>query len=786
MAVAVFLAAGLSPVEAASSSPKGERSMGKETTLSPYFFVQSDDPRVDRLPLKSSRADIRISGVIADVAVTQVYRNEGQKTLEAIYVFPGSTRAAVHAMRMTVGERVIDAEIMERQKARETYEQARHAGQTASLLEQQRPNVFQMNVANILPGDEIRVELKYMELIQPEETVYEFVYPTVVGPRYTNAPAAGATDTQKWVENPYLHEGQPAPYQFGLSLSLRTGIAIADVSSPSHEVHVRYAGKDEARIELGDDPQAGTKDFVLRYRLAGGQIQTGALLHAGKGENFFLVMMEPPARVTPEIVLPREYVFIVDVSGSMNGFPIQVGKALAEEIITRLRPADRMNVLLFSGGSAVLSEGQSLPASEENKQRAIAWIKSQRGSGGTELLPALERAFKLGRAEGMSRVVVVITDGYVSVEPEAFDLIRQKLGEANLFAFGIGSAVNRHLIEGMARVGNGEPVVILNEPQARKEAERFRKYIQSPILTDIRMEFRGMQVRDMEPIAVPDLFSLRPLVIFGKYEGEAGGEVVIRGKTASGPFEQVIPISQGMASAENGALRLLWARHRIMRLSDLNHLRPDDRRVKEVTELGLRHGLMTQYTSFVAVDRIKRADGSFETVKQPLPLPEGVSDLAVGGRGEAARLKAPASAPFLSLSKLPEAVSPAKPPTGMPARDERAQDKEEVGLKHGFSIKVEEARGELVAAVLEKALQSELTRLAPCCSNESVQLPAQRQEIVLRLRIGADGLVNEVEAVTSTSSEATLAECLKKALLSAKLPSVGSGEAIVKIVCNVT
>jgi len=273
MLLAVTLGPAFTPrAEGQGRGPVPEQ--GEDKTLAPYFFVQSDDPETDRLPLKGTRADVKIAGVIADVTVTQVYKNEGKKTLEAVYIFPGSTRAAVHAMRMTIGERVIEAEIMKRQEARKTYEEAKQDGRTASLLEQQRPNVFQMNVANILPGDQIQVVLRYTELIEPEETVYEFVYPTVVGPRYSKAPAAGAPVTERWVENPYLHSGQAAPYRFGLTVDIDTGIPMAQLTSPSHEIAVEYAGKSRAHVVVKDDGTAGAKDFVLRYRLAGGQIQT--------------------------------------------------------------------------------------------------------------------------------------------------------------------------------------------------------------------------------------------------------------------------------------------------------------------------------------------------------------------------------------------------------------------------------------------------------------------------------------------------------------------------------
>ena len=186
----------------------------EDRTLSPYFFVKSDNPQVDQLPLKSTSARVHIAGVIADVLVTQVYKNEGREPLEAVYVFPASTRAAVYGMKMTIGKRVIEARIKKRDEARREYEQARDQGKTASLLEQQRPNVFQMNVANILPGDEIKVELKYTELLVPTDRVYEFVYPTVVGPRYSNQPEATASASEHWVKNPY----PPSGGETGLSL----------------------------------------------------------------------------------------------------------------------------------------------------------------------------------------------------------------------------------------------------------------------------------------------------------------------------------------------------------------------------------------------------------------------------------------------------------------------------------------------------------------------------------------------------------------------------------------
>jgi Ca-activated chloride channel homolog len=771
----------------------GEKSEGygkpgaPDKTLAPYFVVLSDDPKIDALPLKSTRADVKIAGVVAEVKITQVYRNTGQKTLEAIYVFPGSTRAAVHAMRMTIGDRVVDAQIMERQKARETYETAKKEGKTTSLLEQQRPNVFQMNLANILPGDEIKVELKYMELLVPEDHIYEFVYPTVVGPRYTTKTAAGAVDTDKWVQNPYLHEGQAPPYTFGLDVELTSGVPIASVTSPSHEVAINYSGKTAARINLKDEKTGGNKDFVLRYTLAGGKIETGLLLYPGQEENFFMLMMEPPARVKPEAVLPREYIFIVDISGSMHGFPLDTAKALMKNVITDLKPQDFLNVLLFASGSSVLSGTGSLPASEPNKEKALNFIQTQPGGGGTNIVPALTQALALPRTQGVSRIVTVVTDGYVDVEPQVFQLIRDNLGVANLFAFGIGTSVNRHLIEGMARAGQGETFVVLNPGEAAKQAARFRQYIANPVLTDIKVVYEGLSVSDVEPQAVPDLFAMRPLTILGKYRGSPTGAIVVKGKTAAGPFEQRLDLKEAKAGNENAALRLLWARQRIMHLVDFSRFDPKNQDlVKEVTSLGLKYSLLTPYTSFVAVDQVKRTDGQMVTVKQPLPLPEGVSDLAVGG-GHAKMAMMPSMMP-----------SPARPDTAYEGRGfmTGGAAKPKTGPHGGgpvtaapvvsVTIKDIKVKGGLTPDAVQKALEDELAKLTQCgqdAAQAGLKLPA---DLTLTFAIGRDGKIVGTPKLVTKGTPKGLQDCLAAALKGIQFPPPQKAAAPVTVTLSLT
>jgi Ca-activated chloride channel family protein len=615
-------------VPGAGSAEDGTEAADK--TLAPYFFVDGD-PGLDSLPLKSTDVDVDIAGVIADVKVTQRYKNEGTRPIEARYVFPGSTSAAVYGMQMRVGDRLIVAKIREKQQARAEYETAKQEGKTASLLEQHRPNVFQTSVANILPGDDITVELRYTELLAPTEGRYQFVYPTVVGPRYNGS--AGSGRAERWIATPYLRASEDSRSAFDLKVTLSSAIPLKEVQSASHKLDVRYESATRAVIGLASTGKsADNRDFILDYRLSGDRVESGVMLYQGRDENFFLAMLEPPLAPRPELIPPREYVFIVDVSGSMHGFPLDTAKTLLEDLIGRLRPTDSFNVMLFAGSNSVLAP-RSLPATQENIRRAVKVINDQQGGGSTELLPALRRALALPFDENRARTMVVVTDGYVTIEKEAFELVREHLADANLFAFGIGSSVNRHLMEGLARAGKGEPFVVTDRRSAEEQAERFRRYIEAPVLTHIELTVEGLDVYDVEPSSVPDVFAARPVVVFGKYRGQPkGGRLRIEGVAGAGPYSQSLDLSAVQPSEDHAALRYLWARSRIQTLDDFSKLDRTDPRVKEVAELGLKYSLLTQYTSFVAVDQVVRNSKPQDQapVNQPSPMPEGVSNLAVG------------------------------------------------------------------------------------------------------------------------------------------------------------
>lgn len=781
-------AAGLS---AARAKPVASEGGEANRTLSPYFFVRSDDPATDRLPLKSTAVKADVSGVIADVKVTQVYRNEGKHPLEAVYVFPGSTRAAVYGMKMAIGSRTIVAKIREREKARQEYEQAKQQGKSASLLEQQRPNVFQMNVANIMPGDEIRVELSYTELLTPVEGVYEFDYPTVVGPRYSNRSAEESSSRENWVKSPYLQQGEEPPYTFDMNVTLASGIPLKEITSPSHIVDISYQDASRASVRLSPaEKKGGNRDFTLKYRLAGGAIESGLLVSQGEKENFFLLMMEPPKRVKVSQIPPREYIFIVDVSGSMHGFPLDVSKKLLNDLIGHLRPTDRFNVLLFAGGSALMAP-ESLPATRDNVAAALEMIDRQQGGGGTELLPAMKRALSIPKPEGFSRTVVIATDGYVSVEAETFDLIRKKLCDANMFAFGIGTGVNRFLIEGMARAGLGEAFVVTKQEEAQEAADRFRSYIQSPVLTGIKVAFNGFDAYDVEPPAVPDLLAERPLIIFGKWHGPLQGTITVKGISGDGKYERGVDVAAVQPLTGNSALALLWARQRIAVLGDYEKLQHDDERVKTITSLGLTYSLLTEYTSFVAIDsEVRNKGGESTTVQQPLPLPQGVSDLAVGAAKCApAYAAAPASPADMayrgSFGGTHRAKTAHKAKAETRAMEERTPWQYSAEPKSAsvavnvdkISWKGAPPKGKLLTDA--ESWKPYLREITACYNTFLQKHPGTKGKLILRLVIGKNGDVSSVSLVSSSLNQPVLEAGIMELVKKWTLPvSTGNGSVV--------
>lgn len=613
-----------------------------EERLAPYFFIEGSDPKTDHFPLKETNVSTTINGVIAETFVTQTYANEGANPVNARYLFPASDSVSIHGMKMQIADQVITAKIQEREEAKKTFETAKSEGKSASLLEQQRPNVFSMDVANIMPGDRVDIELHYTELISSTDGTYEFMFPTVVGPRYAGSQnqalePGGKTKEEsladQWVSSPYLEEGKTPPGKYNITVNLSTGVPITDLSCKSHDVQVEKDGEDKAKITLSNPEEyAGNRDFILDYRLTGQEVNCGLMLDSNQEENYFLLMVQPPERYTPDQLPPREYIFILDVSGSMYGYPLDTAKTLIRDLVSGLKESDRFNVLLFSNASVQMSP-QSVPATKENIQKAVELIEEESGGGGTELAPAIKNALAIPSDKNFARSIITITDGYISGEKEIFEIIGKNISSADFFSFGIGDSVNRYLIDGIAKAGEGEAFVVTDPKEAADTASRFRTYVQAPLLTDIKISYDGFDAYEIEPPTIPTLFAKRPIVVFGKWRGEQTGIIRITGKAGKKDYTKEIDVSQIRSAENNPAIPYLWARKKLERLTDYGTGGTDSALTKKmVTSIGLKYSMMTPYTSFVAVsETVRNPQGNSTDVAQPSALPLHVSSLSVGG-----------------------------------------------------------------------------------------------------------------------------------------------------------
>lgn len=563
---------------------------------SPYLKVLNKDAKIDRMPLLLTTVDAHISGLIVEVKVKQIYKNNGDIPLEAQYVFPGSRQAAVHEVTMKIGDRRLSAEIQEKKQARVTYQKAKSEGKTTTLLEQTDPGLFTMMVANILPDDEIEVELIYTEKLIPENGKYIFTYPAIGIPSV--------------LSNKKVHSRvkNDAAMGFDMVIKLDSPIAIDDIRSINHKTEIDYMSDYQAQVFLDLDETLNFKeDFIIEYSLLGQQINSGVLAYddVDNDEGYFLMMMEPPKNIDQQDVVLKEYIFVMDSSGSMEGSPLIMAQEVAKTLLSELKPDELFNVVLFAGGSELMSE-YSMSPTPENIQNAIDMIDVSSAGGSTNLLNAIEKVQKIPLTDGYSRSLLVLTDGVITFTNETFDLIQQNNHKQNVFAIGVSKynndipAVNR-----IAQAGNGQEFIVTSEEQLEEVQSGFLNYIRFPLLTDIEVDVLGFQTVDLQPSALPDLFSQRPLFLVGKYDLSNKGSIEIRAKGGQNKYGQIFDLSRTQQNSKNKAIKYLWAKEKVMALGDgyLSKNRESDQaKIKEITNLGLSHHLLTDYTSFVAVD----------------------------------------------------------------------------------------------------------------------------------------------------------------------------------------
>jgi Ca-activated chloride channel family protein len=594
-------------------------------------IIQKDGKAGNLCPLEKTSVVADVSGFGARVSVTQTFINPTKEPIEAVYTFPLPNDAAVDRMQMQIGTRLIEAEIKRREEARRIYDAAKNAGQAAALLDQERPNVFTQSVANILPGAKVQIKISYVQILKFEEGQFEFTFPMVVGPRFTlNAPDPGK------IAPPIVPKGTRSGAGIEMTINLDAGAPIQGFNSVLHKINVNRRGEEAAQIKLARADEIPNKDFILRYRTATDTVQSAFLTHMGDKGGFFTLILMPPKAPKETQIAAREVVFVMDQSGSQSGFPIAKSKELTLKLIKTLRPGDTFNVMGFNTQVKMLWK-TARPNTAQNLAEAENFIKGMEANGGTYIREGVVAALQGQNDPDRLRLVVFNTDGYVGDEALILDTIQKQRNQARMFTFGIGNSVNRYLIDQMAFEGKGDVEYVTLAEEADGAVDRFIARTRSPILTDVSASFSGVSVQDALPAAIPDVFSEKPVIITGRYMTPGNGTLTLSGKLGGQPWTKKIQL-EFPANANAPALESLWARQRVDELTRRNFLAmayPEASKVtnEDIIEVALEFGIMTQFTSFVAVEKkVINIGGKQRTVAVPVEMADGVSYEGIFGK----------------------------------------------------------------------------------------------------------------------------------------------------------
>jgi Ca-activated chloride channel family protein len=598
---------------------------GAQTPTQGSLFASGKSGSLGECPLKNTSVRADISGFLARVTVTQEFENSFSEPIEAVYTFPLSQNSAVDDMTMKIGERVIRGRIMKREEARKVYEQAKTEGKTASLLDQQRPNIFTQAVANIMPGDKILIEISYVETLKYEDGQYEFVFPMTVGPRYIPK-SVNPTDAKNIT--PPIAETRNGS-DISIEVNLDAGVPTEAIYSNSHPIAVTNLNPNSARISLREEKTIPNKDFILRYDVTGNRIEDALLAHRAEKGGFFSLILSPPGDFTEKDITPKEIVFVLDTSGSMSGFPIEKAKEAMKLSLEGLNPQDTFNLITFAGDTSVLFE-KPVAATADNLALAKTFLESRRGAGGTEMMKAIRAALEPTDSQKHLRVVCFMTDGYVGNEAEIIAEI-QKYPKARVFSFGIGNSVNRFLLDKMAEEGRGEVQYVGLQDDGSKAAKKFFERVRTPLLTDISIDWNGLAVEDVYPQKIGDLFSAKPVVLNGRYAKGAKGTIRLKGYVGGKLLVRDIAVNLPENEPDHDVLATLWARRRVDSLMSDYYKSARDEKAKteieqQITSLGIEFRILTQFTSFVAVEeKVVNQNGKPTRVEVPVIMPEGVN-----------------------------------------------------------------------------------------------------------------------------------------------------------------
>ncbi|MGH7303065.1 MAG: marine proteobacterial sortase target protein, partial [Candidatus Rokuibacteriota bacterium] len=564
------------------------------------FWRTAEQDTLVPAPTLKTDVSIVVTGIVARASVRQEFTNPSRAWAEGIYVFPLPEDAAVDRLRMRVGDRVIEGVIHERSTAKAQYEQAKQEGRRASLVEQERPNIFTTSVANIAPDAAITIEIEYQQTVRYDAGEFRLRFPMVVGPRYIpGAPAPGPAAGTGWspdtvqvpdasrITPPVEHPSRGPVNPVSLTVELDSGAPLGRLTASYHAVQTTPLADGRYRIELAAGPVPADRDFELVWQPTPGSTPIATLFTERKGaETFAVLMVTPPASAAPDGRLPREVIFVLDNSGSMHGASIDQAKAALKLALERLRPGDRFNVIRFNHTTdAVFPAARA--ATRQNVAAASHYVGRLHANGGTEMLPALREALDGQEHPGRLRQVIFLTDGAVGNEAQLFAAIHERLGDSRLFTIGIGSAPNSHFMREAARLGRGTFTYIGSLAEVKDKMVALFAKVESPALTDVEIE--SVAGAEIVPERIPDVYLGEPITVALRVP-TLPSRVVLRGRLGVEVWERELVLHP---AGEGAGLSSHWARGKIAALLDRRRTGSTEDEVRPaVLELALRHHLV--------------------------------------------------------------------------------------------------------------------------------------------------------------------------------------------------
>jgi Ca-activated chloride channel family protein len=586
------------------------------------------------IPLEHTNVRARITGFVASVDVQQRFVNRLREKIEVAYVFPLPQNAAISGFVMTIGERKIRGIIRDRAEAKAIYDSAKRHGRVASLLAQNRPNIFTQKVANIEPGKRIDVSIRYFHTLRYEDGEYEFVYPMVVGPRFNPpgtpdgigaSPARSPNTSGQKVDVSYLRPNRRSGTDIDLRVEVDAGVPLQSIRSLQHEVEMLRVAPHRVDVQLARHDRVPNKDFILRFRVGGGQPQAHLMTHRDdRGGGTFALMLFPPAQIKQADRSPLEMIFVLDTSGSMHGRPIEQAKAAIETGLSRLHQSDTFQLIRFSDHTSILGP-KPVPATAANIAKARRHLRALKGQGPTHMLAGVNAALDFPHDPQRLRFVAFFTDGYIGNERSVLRAVHEGIGASRIFSFGVGSSPNRFLMNRMAKVGQGAAAYLSTTTQGPKVMTSFMDRISYPAMRSIEIDWGTLGATEIYPQRIPDLFAGRPVILTGRFTNPDATTLTIRGHAGRRPVVMRMSIRPIDSGPTRSALPAVWARQKIANLTEQSWIDPNPHAPDRIRTVALEHGLISSQTSFIAVDgRGRTLKGPNKTVPVPVPIPDGV------------------------------------------------------------------------------------------------------------------------------------------------------------------